>query len=353
MATDRYSDDHKIVVGGGSGTLTVDANLNVSSADDINIESTGGDINLTTSSGVVSINDFDISKVSSSNHISYENDIYWHSDYLYNTWRFDKNTSFLFYNDLTHYDFEVSTKNLYLSSRDDVYITAGIDTADSTLLLSANNSLSPYIRLKKDTDTIDIVADIVNITQAARANTTIMPGSSFLILESYSGSGDSSNNANLGVGDKFEHTTNGNVVWSMDTVGSGYLYGHVFAPLPESIPDGSVITNLGVSLDRDGDTNSLVTTAKIRVYKFSDGADEEWGTSLSSFFSSSIGHKTDYESLVNILPGTSGPTITLNKKEKAYSIKIQFRLTQGGSRCDVYLTSVKIGYTTTKFDPNI
>jgi len=29
MATDRYSDDHKIVVGGGAGTLTVEADLNV------------------------------------------------------------------------------------------------------------------------------------------------------------------------------------------------------------------------------------------------------------------------------------------------------------------------------------
>lgn len=55
MATDRYSDDHKIVVGGGSGTLTVDANLTVTG--EVNISGAGsiffsGDANL---SGPVSI----------------------------------------------------------------------------------------------------------------------------------------------------------------------------------------------------------------------------------------------------------------------------------------------------------
>jgi hypothetical protein len=136
----------------------------------------------------------------------------------------------------------------------------------------------------------------------------------------------------------------------MDTIGSGNLYGHVFAPLPDSIPDGSVITNLGVSLDREGDINSLKTTLKIRVYEFSNGDDEEWG---NLFYSSAIGHIIKYESLSNYVPGTSGPTITLNKKQKAYSIKIEFDLLQGGARCDIFLTSVKIGYTTTKLDPNI
>jgi len=48
MATDRYSDDHKIVVGGGSGTLTVDANL-IADAD----LTVSGDINLS-GGGVIS-----------------------------------------------------------------------------------------------------------------------------------------------------------------------------------------------------------------------------------------------------------------------------------------------------------
>jgi len=42
MATDRYSDDHKIVVGGGGGTLTVDAVLDITG----NLDVTGGlDVN--------------------------------------------------------------------------------------------------------------------------------------------------------------------------------------------------------------------------------------------------------------------------------------------------------------------
>jgi hypothetical protein len=48
MATDRYSDDHKIVVGGGSGTLTVDAVLDINGGLDVagNLDVTGGlDVN--------------------------------------------------------------------------------------------------------------------------------------------------------------------------------------------------------------------------------------------------------------------------------------------------------------------
>lgn len=42
MATDRYSDDHKIVVGGGGGTLTVESGLDVTG----NLDATGGlDVN--------------------------------------------------------------------------------------------------------------------------------------------------------------------------------------------------------------------------------------------------------------------------------------------------------------------
>lgn len=48
MATDRYSDDHKIVVGGGSGTLTVEADLavtgEISFSGDLGIT---GDLNVT------------------------------------------------------------------------------------------------------------------------------------------------------------------------------------------------------------------------------------------------------------------------------------------------------------------
>lgn len=353
MATDRYSDDHKVVVGGSSGTKEFELQ-----ADTIR-NSAASDFYITTENAYYTSNSGATFSCNGTK-FSYtdESGINFYQNLIVNS---GANIIFGDGSDLKMSD----TSKIYGKEFD---VWAGVGTATGTLSISANEGSNPKIILSQSgnsitetaglwqvsANTIAITGDtVVIVNSTPRANTTIMPGSSFLILESYSGSGDSTNNSNLGVDDKFEHTTNGNVIWSMDTIGSGYLYGHVFAPLPESIPDGSVITNLGISLDREGDTNSLVTTAKIRVYKFSDGADEEWGTSLSSFFSSSIGHKTDYESLVNILPGTSGPTITLNKKEKAYSIKIQFRLAQGGSRCDIFLTSVKIGYTTTKLDPNI
>ena len=367
MTTDRYSDDHKIVVGGGSGTLTVDATLavedlsisNISSEGDINIESTGGDRNLTTDSGVVSINDFQISGNGYLNHINYPFEIFWHSSYMSNSWYFDKNTTFFFKEDATYYNLAVSANNLYFSSRDDVYIRGGIDAGDSTLWLSANNDSSPYIRLKKDTDTVDIVADTINITQTAKTNTVVIPASAFKVIDKYAvypDPGDESTNTSLDVGDGdlLRHTNNGNIIFSIDTVGSGYVWAHFFAPFPESIPDGSTITNIGCSLDRSVTGNHLGTYCSIREYDFryEDGApgEDDPAEVIAAFSSNSTGHESFYTDRTS---GGSAINMTIDKKNKGYTLKVVFHLEQGAGRNNIYLTSFKIGYTTTKLDPNI
>ena len=173
-----------------------------------------------------------------------------------------------------------------------------------------------------------------------------MPGSSFAILELYSGSGSTSENADLGTGDEFRHTVNGNVYWTMDTSGSGNVYGHVFASLPESIPDGSIITQMGATLDlsRDdsADGETLTVKTMIRSYKLSDGSDvERYAQSIYNL----DGHKS--------FLGNLDSSTTIDKANYAYTIKVEFKLQQGGDRKYTYLTGVRIKYTTTKFDPNL
>jgi len=54
MATDRYSDDHKIVVGGGNGTLTVDGNLIITGSIG-NIEGSSISVDDITADGAVTL----------------------------------------------------------------------------------------------------------------------------------------------------------------------------------------------------------------------------------------------------------------------------------------------------------
>lgn len=350
MATDRYSDNHKVVVGGASGTkeweLQADT-IKHSAASDFYVYTENA--YYTANSGATfSCNGTKFSYTDESGIDFYQN-------LIVNS---GANIIFGDGSDLKMSD----TSKIYGKEFD---IWAGVGTATGTLTISADEGHSPKIVLSQSgnsitettglwqvsADTVVITGDTVAIVNSTpRVNSTIMPGSSFMILESYSGSGDSDNNATLGAGDDFRHTVNGNIFWSMDTIGSGYLYGHVFAPLPDSIPDGSVITHLGFSLDRNGDTNFLTTSCHIRSYKFSDGDDVEiYAQSVSN----STGHITLFSDSLFNADTSSYETMTLNKKNYAYSIKVKFKLQQGGSRCDTYLTSVKIGYTTTKFDPNI
>jgi hypothetical protein len=350
MATDRYSDNHKIVVGGIAGTKEFELQANTIK------HSANSDLYITTENSYFVSNSY-AEFISNGVKFSYTDasGINFYQDLIVDS---DVNIIMGSGSDIKMSD----TSKLYGAEFD---IWAGVDTSSGTLSISANEGHSPKIVLSQSgnsitetaglwqvsADTIVITGDTVAITNSTpRANTTIMPGSSFLILESYSGSGDSSNNAQLGVGDEFQHTVNGNIIWSMDTIGSGYLYGHVFASLPDSIPDGSVITHLGFSLDRDGDTNFLTTSCYIRSYEFSNGNDVEiYAQSISS----STGHITLFSDDLFNATTSAYETMTLDKSNFAYSIKVRFKLEQGGSRCNIYLTSVKIGYTTTKLDPNI
>lgn len=372
MATDRYSDDHKIVVGNGSGTLTIDANLaisnisDISSNGDLTISSTE-DVNILAESGVVNVNGIRFSPDTTNvgrELIETDGTIRWKAGTEQTDWYFQSDTRFNFYTDdlTTNYDLDINTDDFRVNSQDDIYLRGGQGAGTScTLWLSPNGDSSPYIEMLKSTNEINIVTDSLNVTadsisisySAPTTNTTIMPGSAFTILEKFAefpGEGDDDTNAALGTDDAFRHTANGNVFWSMDTSTSGWIYGHIFAPLPESIPDGSIITHLGCALDRDGDSNWMTTYCYIRSYKFSNGADVELG---ASSVSDTTGHKTFFSDQLYNIAASEYQTMTIDRKNYAYTVKVKFWMQKEGDRNNIYLTAFKIGYTTTKYDSNI
>jgi len=258
--------------------------------------------------------------------------------------------------------YQILTSKLYGAEFD---IWAGVDTSSGTLSISANEGHNPKIILSQSgnsitetaglwqvsADTIVITGDTVAITNSTpRENTTIVPGSAFTILELYDGDGDDNTNAALGADDEFRHTVNGNIKWSMDTSTAGWIYGHIFAPLPDSIPDGSTITHIGCSLDREDNANWMTTYCYIRSYDFGNGNDVEL---YASSVSDTTGHKTFFSDNLYNVDDAEYQTMTLDKKNFAYTIKVKFYMQKEGDRNLVYLTSFKIGYTTTKLDPNI
>lgn len=350
MATDRYSDNHKIVVGGIAGTKEFELQANTIK------HSANSDLYITTENSYFVSNSY-AEFISNGVKFSYTDasGINFYQDLIVDS---DVNIIMGSGSDIKMSD----TSKLYGAEFD---IWAGVDTSSGTLSISANEGHNPKIILSQSgnsitetaglwqvsADTIVITGDTVAITNSTpRENTTIVPGSAFTILESYDGDGDDSTNAALGTDDKFIHTVNGNVLWSMDTEDGGWIYGHVFAPLPDSIPDGSIITHLGCSLDREDNANWMTTYCYIRSYDFRDGADVEL---YASSVSSTTGHITFFsDNLYNVEAGEY-QTMTLDKNNFAYTIKVKFWMQQGGDRNLVYLTSFKIGYTTTKLDPNI
>ena len=350
MATDRYSDDHKIVVGGTAGTKEWELQA------DIIRNSAGSDFYITTENAYFTSNS---SATFSCNGTKFsytdESRIDFYQNLIVNS---GANIIMGSGSDIKMSD----TSKLYGAEFD---IWAGVDTSSGTLSISANEGHNPKIILSQSgnsitetaglwqvsADTVVITGDTVAIVNSTpRVNTTIVPGSAFNILELYDGDGDDNTNAALGTNDEFRHTVNGNIKWSMDTSTAGFIYGHIFAPLPDSIPDGSTITHIGCSLDREDNANWMTTYCYIRSYDFRDGDDVEL---YASSVSSTTGHITFFSDDLYNVDDAEYQTMTLDKKNFAYTIKVKFNMQKEGDRNIVYLTSFKIGYTTTKLDPNI
>lgn len=384
MSKDKYSDNHTIVVDGGSGTLNVNGNLNVSGS----ISSSGG------SGGGLELSGYDLNLAADRNISITGGSTVQNSGVVISAGAgfTDKGSQIELSSQFNSVvvkagvttSVSIPTDGISIVAKDDINIYGGAGSVNGVVTLSANNGSSPKLELTESTNTakitatnfdvlstigsistssnsftvtsatvnvngvtsITLSAPTVTVTQNARTKTASIPGASFQILEKYDGSGDSSSNAVLGTGDEFRHTENGNVYWTMDTVGSGDIYGHIFAPLPEYIPDGSIITHLGASLDlsRDdvSDGQTLTTTVMLRRYTISSG----------------VGSTVATEQIITNLDGHQSflsecSSVTIDRENYTYTILVQFKMQQGGSRKHAYLTSGRLRYTTTKLDPNL
>jgi hypothetical protein len=203
MATDRYSDDHKIVVGNGSGTLTIDANLNVntnlvasnisassiSSENDVTISS-DEDVIIVANSGVVDVNGVQFSSDTTSANrdlIETTGTIRWKSGNAQTDWYFQSDTRFNFYTDdlVTNYDLDINTDDFRVNSQDDIYLRGGQGAGTScTLWLSPNGDSTPYIEMLKSTDRINIYGGTSNISVYSGAVYANAGGDAYLSIGS-------------------------------------------------------------------------------------------------------------------------------------------------------------------------
>lgn len=141
MATDRYSDDHKIVVGGGAGTLTVESDLDV----------TGG---LTFSGGLDISGNLDIS-----------GDLTFSGSGDSNISSSAGNISILANLDVA---ISSSSDDITLTAYDDLNLYAGSGGSTGFIKISPSGAPSPfyssvYITLSESDDEIEIGGPILNI----------------------------------------------------------------------------------------------------------------------------------------------------------------------------------------------
>ncbi len=233
MPTDKYSDDHTLIVKGGTGTFTVDGDLVVTGAlgssgdtvvtgdlftiDSNNIEFiSGGDIRLDADNDVRILATDDIWLDSSDDiRILSDSDIFINASLGgsgtggvsisagssgSNSIIIDDNLDSI---SITSGVSSVPTPtagSIFMTASDDVIIYGGVGTANGQITLSASNGSAPYISLFENTNTLNINAggigitstgnttisgSSVTITQGTREKTISMPGSSFMILGSY------------------------------------------------------------------------------------------------------------------------------------------------------------------------
>lgn len=314
MATDRYSDDHKIVVGGGSGTLTVDAVLDITGGLDVtgNLDvSSDGDIKL-------DANDLldlrgETLQILVANSISVNAG----GNCDINTDNFDLSVDNL----------NVSGDEIDISAVASCSITGGYDlnlesdghnlnlTAGADLNISADtinitlNGSSPQrINVNNNSANCDIRFDVQT------SATVTLPASSFQI--SSTGNGEN----------------NGSVLILNGGSGNNQFF---FAPLPDSIPNGSIIATVGIRYSNTDASNDDTVTLKIRSF------DPETGSSYSDLDSVQF---TCTATTNEYLTETFNATVN-----KSTSNHISLLL---GGIGDLYIYCVTLSYVTDRININ-
>ena len=324
MATDRYSDNHKIVVGGGAGTLTVDANLtSVSKLEISNDPLYSGDAIL----------------------INSPEQIRWSMSGNPYCWQFQQNAVFNFYdNSSNYYDLDISSYDFRLSCQDDIYLRGGQGSSTNcTLWLSPNGDSSPSIEMQKSTNEITTVATNININaehimmMASDITMTVSP-----VLASRSVTIAVSPASFVPSGDSDADTTTITLHGAAKHEHSGLSGPHSYfaMPLPESIPNGSSIVSIGARLEKTG--GDVAIEFGIRTKDLVDGSPEsDISDDTFGFAASSDGEetKTRTYSIANI-----------DRNRNAYTIWCN--ILHGSDTTLVYIHGLLITYTTNKLDNN-
>lgn len=343
MATDRYSDDHKIIVGGTAGTKEWELQ-----ADTIR-HSAASDFYITTENAYFSSNSGATFSCNGTK-FSYtdESRIDFYQTLIVNS---GANIILGDGSDLKMSD----TSKIYGSEFD---IWAGVDTSSGTLTISANEGHNPKIVLSQSgnsitetaglwqvsADTIVITGDTVAISQNSVARTFVLSGSSFLFSDEY-GSPSETDKTTTPEGDEsFQRSLNGSLIWISNRNSTDYCRLFVTAPLPDSIPNGSSITHVGYMIDKtSGDAVRTITCSLVK---------RSYDSGIATVISTTSADTTAASGYISVEKALTSPEI-INKAEYSYTIRIQIYVwfDSGGEEKN-YLSGGIIKYNTSKLDTN-
>ncbi len=386
MSKDKYSDNHTIVVDGGSGTLNVNGNLNVSgsisSSGSSDLGLLGEDIiisadrNITISGGSTEQNSSVV--ISSGAGFSDKGSQIELSSY----------TNSLVFKAGVPSSIPVTTltDGVALVAKDDINIYAGAGSTSGIVTISANNGSTPKFQLTESTNTaaidainvnipgtvtttsiasntlsissptvninssgsVTVQSPTINLIQSSKTVDLIIPGSSFLLSDEY-GTDLEPLTTSLESDEYIVRTKNGNIKWKSNRNSEDVCRIYIVAPLPDSIPDGAIITRLGYMLDRTtGDASRFLDISILSRSYTSNSLVER-------FAEDGFNPTSSYEHASGNLWLDSEPTtMTIDRNNYNYSIKINLRVTftSGGDEIN-YFNGAKVTYTTTKYDTNI
>lgn len=331
MTTDRYSDDHKIVVGGASGTkeweLQADT-IKHSAASNFYI-STENAYYTSNSGATFSCNGTKFSYTDESRIDFYQN-------LIVNS---GANIIFGDGSDLKMSD----TSKVYGKEFD---IWAGVDTSTGTLTISANEGHNPKIVLSQSGNSITETAGLWQVsadTAAITVDTFVGSSSQRSIDLSISSAAfvpclDDSD------ADVTSLTLNGVVKHKHNNDFGGTKTSYFAMSLPDSIPNGADIDSLGARIEKAGE--GVIITFKFRVKNLTSGSEVDYESADLSAYNLSSSEDGEFYKTDNF----SGPII--DRGEKSYTIICKVISSATSSDTVVYIHGIKLTYKTIKLIDN-
>lgn len=324
MATDRYSDNHKVVVGGASGTkeweLQADT-IKHSAASDFYVYTENA--YYTANSGATfSCNGTKFSYTDESRIDFYQN-------LIVNS---GANIIFGDGSDLKMSD----TSKIYGKEFD---IWAGVGTTTGTLTISADEGHNPKIVLSQSGNSITETAGLWQVS----ADTALITADSFTVAVASRSVTLSSSSASLipSLEDSTADTTTltlRGAAKHQDSSMTGTGISYFVMSLPDSIPNGASIQSIGLRV-KSTDGGAAITLG-IKEIDLVDGSPDADIVTDATFGIGAPGEEL-------ITRNISVPNI--NKTRSAYTIWIQIMSTGDAT---IYILGTRITYSTTKLDNN-